>query len=61
MNILVTGGLGNLGSWLVRDLLDKYTVTVLARNERYVINHPNYRFVQADITQQLQLNQAIDC
>lgn len=61
MNILVTGGLGNLGSWLVRDLLDKHTVTVLARNERHVINHPNYRFVQADITQQLQLNQAIDC
>lgn len=60
MNILVTGGLGNLGSWLVHDLLEKHTVTVLARNERYVINHPNYRFAQADITQQEQLNQAID-
>lgn len=61
MNILVTGGLGNLGSWLVNGLLDKHTVTVLARNERHVISHHNYRFVQADITQQEQLNQAIDC
>lgn len=61
MNILVTGGLGNLGSWLVNVLLEKHTVTVLARNERHVINHYNYRFVQADITQQEQLNQAIDC
>ncbi|WGW00521.1 NAD(P)-dependent oxidoreductase [Vibrio sp. YMD68] len=61
MNILVTGGLGNLGSWLVRDLLDKHTVTVLARNERHVIDHPNYRFVQADITKLEQLNLTIDC
>ncbi len=60
MNILITGGLGNLGSWLARDLLDRHTVTVLARKERHVINHPNYRFVQADITQQEQLNLAID-
>lgn len=61
MNILVTGGLGNLGSWLVCNLLDKHTVTVLARKERHVISHPNYRFAQADITQQEQLNLAIDC
>lgn len=60
MNILVTGGLGNLGSWLVNGLLDKHTVTVLARNERHVIAHPNYRFVQADITKLDQLNLAID-
>lgn len=60
MNILVTGGLGNLGSWLVRDLLDKHTVTVLARKERHVIDHANYRFVQADITKLEQLNLAID-
>ncbi|MCE0558577.1 NAD(P)-dependent oxidoreductase [Motilimonas sp. E26] len=61
MNILITGGLGNLGSWLMRECLDNHSVTVLARKERHVVNHPNYRFVQADITQQEQLNFAIDC
>ena len=60
MKILITGGLGNLGSWLTHDLLNQHSVTVLARKERHVVEHPNYRFVAADITEQDQLNLAID-
>ncbi|MEX0333146.1 NAD-dependent epimerase/dehydratase family protein [Vibrio tubiashii] len=60
MKILITGGLGNLGSWLTNEFLNQHSVTVLARKERHVISHPNYRFVQADITEQEQLELAID-
>lgn len=61
MKILITGGLGNLGSWLTYNLLDEHFVTVLARKEREKIEHPNYNFVQADITDIEQLNLAIYC
>lgn len=61
MNILITGGLGNLGSWLTNYFLEEHSVTVIARREKNVISHPNYQFLQADITNLSQLNEAIDC
>lgn len=60
MNILITGGLGNLGSWLTQHCLDAgHQVTVLARRLAYTIDHPNYRFVQGDITQLESLQQSL--
>ncbi|NOI15145.1 NAD-dependent epimerase/dehydratase family protein [Vibrio hepatarius] len=61
MKILITGGLGNLGSWLTNYFLEEHSVTVIARREKNVISHPNYQFLQADITNLSQLNEAIDC
>ena len=51
MRILVTGGLGNLGLWLTKSLLDVgHKVSVIGRHESVIIAHPNYEFLNADIT-----------
>ncbi|SON50957.1 NAD-dependent epimerase/dehydratase family protein [Vibrio tapetis] len=61
MKILITGGLGNLGSWLTKHFLNDHQVTVLSRNESFSITHPNYRFIQADLTDLELLRDAVDC
>ena len=51
MKILITGGLGNLGSWLTNHFLNQgCSVTVISRSERNLIINKNYKFIEADIT-----------
>ncbi|WP_445947440.1 NAD-dependent epimerase/dehydratase family protein, partial [Shewanella sp.] len=51
MKVLITGGLGNLGLWITHHFLEQgHDVTVLGRSERVIINHINYCFLRADIT-----------
>ena len=47
--ILITGGLGNLGSWLTIYFSDKYDVYVLSKNISTSLES-NYTLIQADIT-----------
>jgi len=49
--ILITGGLGNLGSWLTDHLLNhNYDVWVLAQTERQLAAPLPYNFIQCDIS-----------
>lgn len=61
MNILITGGAGFIGSHVVRRFVNRYPSDLIVNldlltyagnlnNLRDVENAPNYRFVQADIT-----------
>ncbi len=51
LKVLVTGGLGNLGLWLVEYLLSQgYEVVALGRHERVTILHERYTFLKADVT-----------
>ncbi|WP_087024105.1 NAD-dependent epimerase/dehydratase family protein [Thaumasiovibrio subtropicus] len=51
MKILITGGQGNLGLWLVEHFLaHNHEVHVLGRDKKVENSHPNYRFLAADIT-----------
>lgn len=62
MNILITGGLGNLGLWLTYYFLDLgHNVTVLGRSERVIIRHQNYNFLCTDITDINSLKSSINC
>lgn len=58
--ILLTGGMGFIGSWLVRHLLATRPDVIITNldlleyagnpdNLKDMENHPNYRFVQGDI------------
>jgi UDP-glucose 4-epimerase len=60
LNLLITGGLGNLGLWLTHYFLDKgECVTVVGRTEKIIINNDNYKFITCDITKQDDLALAI--
>ena len=51
MKILITGGLGNLGSWLTEKLVNEgHQVTVLASRKRKVLLNLDFQFIQCDIT-----------
>lgn len=51
MKVLVTGGYGNLGSWLVRHLAGQgHDVHVLSRSKKTFLDHVPHTFVQCDIT-----------
>lgn len=61
MNVLITGGLGNLGLWLTKYFLGQGdSVTVLGRSERVTIEHDSYKFIEADITDKPILLNKID-
>jgi UDP-glucose 4-epimerase len=61
VNLLITGGLGNLGLWLTHHFLENgHNVTVLGRSEKVVINHSNYIFLACDITNRDNLSQVIE-
>jgi len=48
--ILITGGLGNLGSWLTEYFSEKFDVYVLSREGKVKLNC-NYTLIKADITE----------
>jgi len=62
VKVLITGGLGNLGLWLTHFFLDSgHDVTVLARSERVIVQHPRYHYLCADITDIHSLKATITC
>ena len=54
-NLLVTGGLGNLGSWIVQEAVKTFNVTVLTRSSRDVIIKGDYKLILADLADERQL------
>ncbi len=49
--ILITGGLGNLGSWLTEHFaLNNFQVYVLAKNFRQIVTTGKYHLIQCDIS-----------
>ena len=49
--VLLTGGLGNLGSWVTIALCEAgYDVYVLTRKENQIIKNCKYQIIEADIT-----------
>jgi putative epimerase/dehydratase len=58
--VLVTGGLGNLGSYIARLLIYLgYKVTILTRKEKYKFDNLNYNIVECDITSSDELKSRI--
>lgn len=50
-SILITGGLGNLGSWLTNHFVEsKYKVDVLASRKRPILEDLDFNFIQCDIS-----------
>jgi UDP-glucose 4-epimerase len=50
MRILITGGFGNLGSWIVeRFLAERWTVTVLARRHRPIFAVGAVEYLECDV------------
>lgn len=51
MKILITGGLGNLGSWLTRHFTSlNYDVYVLAKNKREILATQKFTYINCDIS-----------
>jgi UDP-glucose 4-epimerase len=48
--LLVTGGLGNLGSWIVQQAIKDFDVTVLSRKTRDVMIDGDYHLILADLS-----------
>ena len=49
--ILITGGLGNLGSWLTDHFVNKgFQVTVLAKNKRPILSSLQFDYISCDIS-----------
>lgn len=49
--VLITGGFGNLGSYIVKHLINlNYEVTILTRREKYKLENLKYKVVDCDIT-----------
>lgn len=70
-NILVTGGLGFIASWLIRHLVTqypKYTVVCIdnlgycssTNNMKSIKDQPNFHFVKADVTDFSALEQVVN-
>lgn len=58
--LLVTGGFGNLGSWIVQDAIEKYDVTVLTKNHRQVQINGKYSVLIADLEDAESLKNALE-
>lgn len=59
--ILITGGHGNLGSYITKELAKGgYDVYVLTRNSKNKIDDIDYKIIEADITDLESLNQKLN-
>ena len=58
--LLVTGGLGNLGSWIVQSALKMFDVTVLSRKPRDVLIDGEYKLILADLSDANGLKTALE-
>ena len=59
--LLITGGLGNLGSWFTDYFSNQaeYEVHVLASRERPILQEANFKFISCDISNAEQVSQAL--
>jgi UDP-glucose 4-epimerase len=58
--VLITGGLGNLGSWMTRTFAQSgYEVLVLSKKAKYTLKEVPYTLIEADISDLDALKQAI--
>ena len=57
--LLITGGLGNLGSWLTHYFSDKFEVYVLSKNLTHKLDC-DYKVIQCDITDINELRDKLD-
>lgn len=59
--VLITGGYGNLGSWIVAHLSSiGYEVYILTRKEKHKIKDIKYKVIECDITDLDKLREALD-
>jgi UDP-glucose 4-epimerase len=60
MNVLITGGLGNLGSWFTEFFVENgYKVWVLTKNDRKIETKVKYHLINADITVKEEINKKL--
>lgn len=60
-NLLITGGLGNLGSWLTSYFVNSgYKVTVLAKNRRPILSDLNFEFIACDIADEASCKEVLN-
>jgi UDP-glucose 4-epimerase len=59
--VLITGGLGNLGSWITQEFCkNNYDIYVLTRKETYKIENLEYTIIEVDITNIDSLHEKLD-
>lgn len=58
-NLLITGGLGNLGSWIVEKAIQEFNVTVLTKNKRDINIPSDFEVVYADLSDKDQLSKCL--
>lgn len=58
--ILITGGLGNLGSWLTEYFTEYFDVDVLTRNERVLSINSSFKKIFVDLTDLNGLQKALN-
>lgn len=59
-DVLITGGFGNLGSWLTTAFVENgYTVTVLASRKKNFLDNLNFRLIECDISDTTACEQAL--
>ena len=61
MRVLITGGLGNLGSWLTRHFVgSEHEVTVLAKNKRPILEDLNFDYLACDISDLSEVKRTLE-
>ncbi len=60
--VLITGGLGNLGSWLTAYFCEQtdYDVTVLASRQRPILSNLNFDFIACDIADRQAVGRSLE-
>lgn len=59
-SVLITGGFGNLGSWLTDYLVNQgYLVSILAKTKRPILEFLNFDFIQCDLSNNEQCKNAL--